>query len=131
MKTSAADKWFSRYIRIRDAWDDGYCRCCTCGKIQPPKEADCGHFIKRQHQSTRFDEMNAAAQCGRCNRFEQGRDADYERFLIGRYGEAKVMLLKLTAKTSTRRTAFELKEIAKYYKLCAEKLAKQKGIELW
>ncbi len=131
MKTSKADKWFSRYIRIRDAWDDGYCRCCTCGKVQLPKEADCGHFIKRQHQNTRFDEMNAAAQCGRCNRFEQGRDADFERYLIDKYGADSIMILKAAGAMSKHRSQWELDIIADIYKAKAKALAVEKGIKLW
>jgi hypothetical protein len=131
MVTSKADKYFSLYIRLRDADENGNCHCCTCGKIQLPKEADCGHFIKRQHQRTRFNEMNAAAQCGKCNRFEQGRDTDFERYLINKYGADKIMWMKLDSHKSGKRNQFELDQIAKYYKLEAEKLAKEKGLKLW
>ena len=129
MVTSNADKWFSRYIRIRDAWDDGYCRCCTCGKIQLPKEADCGHFVKRQHMATRFSEINAAAQCGKCNRFEQGRNEDFERYLIKRHGIDKVNMLKLPQ--TRKMTKYDIDYLAVYYKQKATELSRGKGIELW
>lgn len=131
MKTNKADFWFSRWIRIRDTQDDGYCRCITCGKIQHPKEADCGHWMKRQHQSTRFNEMNCAAQCGKCNRFEQGRDSDFERVLIERYGKQRVEMLKWSATQTVKRSKFDLEIIANYYKEKAIQLAKDKNLKIW
>lgn len=131
MKTTKADKWFSSFIRIRDAWDDGYCRCITCGKVQLPKEADCGHWIKRQHQATRFNEMNAAAQCGKCNRFEQGRDDVFRAKLVAKYGEEKVLLLESAKRTICKTSQLKIDYLAAYYKQKATELSRIKGIVLW
>ena len=57
-----ADKYFSLFIRERDK-DKG---CVTCGKFTDNK--DCGHFLSRRFESTRFDEKNAHGQCQKCNR---------------------------------------------------------------
>jgi hypothetical protein len=130
MITSKADKYFSLFIRIRDT-EDGLCRCITCGRLAHPKEMDCGHYLKRQHQATRFSEINTAAQCGKCNRFEQGRDVIFRQRLIERYGEAKIVLLEEAARKSVKRTKTELDAIADYYKLKAKKLSKEKGIPIW
>lgn len=131
MKTSRADKYFSLFIRLRDCDDNGLATCCTCGKIKPVKEMDCGHFIKRQHMATRFSEVNCAAQCKRCNAFEQGRDADFERHIINRWGPDKLNLLKASARKVYKRGMFDLDILATYYKQKATELAKEKGIELW
>lgn len=92
---------------------------------------DCAHFIKRQHMATRFSEMNCATQCKKCNAFEQGRDADFERFLIGKYGEQEVMLLKMQKRASMKVSKFWLDLIAKTYKERATELSKEKSIPIW
>ena len=131
MKTSKADKYFSLYIRLRDTDENGCARCCTCGAYKPVKEMDCGHWIKRQHQATRFSEMNCATQCKKCNAFEQGRDADFERYLIGKYGEREVNLLKLRGQSTCKRNKLDLDYLAVYFKGQAVELSREKGIELW
>jgi len=131
MKTSTADKWFSLYIRLRDCDENRLAKCCTCGKIGDVKYMDCGHFIKRQHQNTRFNEINGNTQCKKCNNFEQGNDTNYERFLVEKYGEQKVNLLKASSRKPVKRTKNDLEILAKYYQEKAKALAKQKGIELW
>ena len=72
------DKVFHEYIRRRDADNNtGYCKCISCGKKVHFTETDAGHFIGRQHLSTRYDERNVHAQCRKCNRFEYGRIYEY------------------------------------------------------
>ena len=67
------DKWFSLYIRLRDANDFGLVQCFTCGVVKPyNKGMQCGHFQSRSHLSTRFDEVNCQPQCVGCNMFKQG-----------------------------------------------------------
>ena len=131
MKTTKADKYFSLYIRLRDAAANGYARCCTCGTYKEVKYMDCGHFIKRQHQAVRFSEMNCHTQCKRCNNFEQGSDTKYRLFLVDKYGEIKVLLLESEAKRTVKRSKFDLGQIAFYYKTEATRLAKEKGLKLW
>ena len=36
--------------------------------------------------ATRFDEYNCAAQCKKCNAFEQGRDTDFAQYISQQYG---------------------------------------------
>lgn len=131
MKTSKADKYFSLFIRLRDADENGCAKCCTCGAYKPIKEMDCGHFIKRQHMATRFSELNCHTQCKRCNGFEQGRDSDFERYLNDKIGLDKVNNLKLQARMTRKISNFELEQITKYYKTEAEKLAQEKNLKLW
>ena len=79
------DRIFSLFIRYRDTMPNGYFQCISCGKIKPFNKADCGHYINRQHMSTRFDEMNCNAQCSHCNRFMEGNIQDYRRRLVAKY----------------------------------------------
>ena len=131
MKTSTADKWFSMFIRLRDCDDNGIGTCCTCGVMKDVKNMDNSHFIGRQHQATRFSEMNCHTACKRCNGFEEGRKDVYREFLIKKYGEAKVALLEMEGRKTVKRTKFDLEYIAIYYKKLAEQLAKEKHIKLW
>lgn len=122
------DKVFSLYIRLRDAMPGGYFRCISCGQIKPFEQADCGHFVNRQHMSTRFDEMNCNAQCRKCNRFMEGNIQDYRKGLIKKYGEKAVILLEAKKHRARKYTDFEYNELIKYYSALVEKLKKEKGL---
>lgn len=122
------DKVFSLYIRLRDAMPGGYFRCISCGQIKPFEQADCGHFVNRQHMSTRFDEMNCNAQCRKCNRFMEGNIQDYRKGLIRKYGEKAVILLEAKKHRTRKYTDFEYNELIKYYSALVEKLKKEKGL---
>ena len=130
MKTNTADKWFSIYIRLRDSDENGLVMCCTCGITRSWKHVDCGHFIKRQHMSARFSEINCNAQCKGCNCFEQGNDAKFANFIIEKYGQDKFDLLMASKRTNHKYSQFEIDYLAKEYKEKATKLAKEKGIKL-
>lgn len=80
------DKVFSQYIRLKDADEGGTVECVTCNQLFYWKETDCGHFIKRQHRSVRWDERNVGVQCTRCNHYMGGRQDDFSRYIIKTYG---------------------------------------------
>lgn len=122
------DKEFSLFIRLRDAMSNGFFRCISCGQIKRFEQADCGHYINRQHMSTRFDEMNCNAQCRKCNRFMEGNIQGYRQGLITKYGEQRVLLLEAKKNQTRKYSDFEYKELIKYYKALNAKLRKEKGI---
>lgn len=130
MKTSNADKWFSRFIRLRDS-EAGYSRCCTCGTIKLTKSMDCGHYIKRQHKATRFNEINCQTQCKHCNNFEQGADIKFRKFLVDKYGEDKVILLESQKHKTSKLGKFEIEIISNEYKKQVEYLLNLKQIKKW
>jgi 5-methylcytosine-specific restriction endonuclease McrA len=82
------DRVFSTYIRKRDADEGGTIACVTCGRLLHWQECDAGHFVKRQHRSLRWHEANAAPQCKKCNRFQGGRQDDFAKHIIERYGKS-------------------------------------------
>ena len=131
MKTSKADRYFSLFIRLRDADENGIGTCCTCGLKKDVKYMDNSHFIGRQHQATRFDEMNCHTACKKCNGFEEGRKDVYEKFLIEKYGSDRVNLLKLRGQSTCKRTQLDLDYIAVYFKQKATELSREKNIKLW
>lgn len=127
-----ADKWFSLYIRLRDAIefqketgdsDISYGRCCTCGKIGQWKYMDCGHFISRgSHGASgvRWDERNAHLQCKPCNGFHQGRYHEYEQFMLDKYGQETIDMLKFLDSHQTHK--YKIVGIGLMYKQMYEEL---------
>ena len=109
------DKVFSLYIRQRDS-ENGFFKCISCGQIKPYDQCDCGHYINRQHISTRFDEKNCNAQCRKCNRFEEGNAQGYRRGLIEKYGEKAVELLEIKKFNTSHLNLPEIEILTKYYK---------------
>ena len=81
-----ADRYFSEYIRLRDADSSGNVRCITCEKITHWQDADAGHFISRDKKATRYDERNVNAQCKTCNRFQSGRQYEHGKAIDLKYG---------------------------------------------
>jgi hypothetical protein len=128
MKESTADLWFSRFIRLRDSDENGYCKCITCNTVLYWKSMDNGHYVKRQHQGARFHEKNCHAQCKVCNWQEQGRNDVYKQVIIERYGQQEHDLLKFAERHTTKHSCLEIKLIAKEYQKKAKDLAKNKGL---
>jgi Bacteriophage Lambda NinG protein. len=110
------DRVFSEYIRRRDADENGLIRCISCGKIVPWKESDCGHYINRKHNSTRYDEKNCNAQCRSCNRFDEGNIQGYRKGLIAKYGEKATELLEIKKRNICRLGQFEINVLADEYR---------------
>ncbi len=110
------DRIFSEYIRRRDADDKGYVRCISCGKIIQWKDSDCGHYINRKHNSTRYDEFNCNAQCRACNRFDEGNIQGYRKGLIRKYGENVVNMLEIKKHNICKLGQFEINALAETYR---------------
>lgn len=109
------DAEFSLYIRHRDS-KNGVFTCISCGLPKFYSQADCGHYINRQHLSTRFDEVNCNAQCRKCNRFGEGNNQGYRIGLINKYGEQAVNLLDVKKSTTKKFSSFDLEILIKHYK---------------
>jgi hypothetical protein len=63
-----ADLAFGRYIKARDLGAQGFCVCKCCGFYVGPSNGECGHVIKRRHESLRYNEKNAYLIHTWCNR---------------------------------------------------------------
>lgn len=123
------DRVFSQYIRLRDSKPYGYkyFKCISCGQIKPYEQADCGHYINRQHMATRFDEMNCHGQCRSCNRFDEGNMQGYRTGLVKLYGENKVQLLESKKYTSVKISPYEYRELIKYYTALVNRMKSELG----
>ena len=124
------DKWFSLYIRLRDANEYGMVQCFTCGKVGHYKTGGMqnGHFQSRKHMATRFDEENCQVQCVACNMFRQGEQFKFGMNLDAKYGEGKAEELEYLARTIHKVSRVEYEEQISYYKNLVENLKEEKGI---
>jgi len=124
------DKWFSLYIRLRDATDEGLVQCFTCGCVKPYNRGmQNGHFQSRSLLSTRFDEENCQPQCVACNMFRQGEQYKFALNLDAKYGEGKAEELQFLSKIILKVTRVDYEDKIGYYKDAVEKIKKEKGIE--
>lgn len=106
-----ADALFSKYIRLRDADNDGYVECISCGAKKFWKEAQNGHFVRRTVSLLRFDEENCNAQCVGCNMFKQGNQYAYAVNLDLKYGEGTAKKLHDQRFTTHKWTVPELEQV--------------------
>ena len=124
------DKWFSLFIRLRNADTNGLVECFTCGVIKHYKQGmQCGHFQSRRHLATRFDEVNCQPQCVKCNMFEQGEQFKFHIKLNAKYGEGTSIDLQHKAMQSLKFTRVDYNKKISYYKSIVDNLKNEKGIE--
>lgn len=123
------DKWFSLYIRLRDATDEGMVQCFTSGRVYHYKNIHAGHFMSRRCLSTRFCEINVQAQSAADNLFGQGEQYKFGLNLDAKYGEGTAEELQFKARQTIKLSRIDYEEKISYYKLAVKKLKKEKGIE--
>lgn len=84
----------NRYIRARDCGKP----CISCGESYSNAyggKFDCGHYRSRGSAShLRFNLLNMASQCVKCNRFLSGNVVEYRINLINRIGLENVERLE-------------------------------------
>ena len=112
-----ADKYFQKFIRLRDKGKP----CITCGEY---RTLECGHFISRRFDSTRYDEKNAHGQCAKCNRFEYGNQFEHAIQIDNLYGIGTAESLLMKSKMLSKRTRIDYERIANFYKDKCKQLEK-------
>ena len=111
-----ADKYWSRYVRLRDSEFNGVSfvgTCITCtktdtiawfdedGNLRYSKGWDAGHFVSRGNKVVRFDEMNVNLQCAmRCNKMRSGEMVKYRAALKLKYGDGIPSILENLAENT-------------------------------
>lgn len=146
-KKKASDA-MSRYIRLRDAID--YCRehgidlgqftrpediigqCCTCGAVKSWIRMDAGHYKGRGiggGSGVYFDERNVNLQCKPCNGFKGGAPAEYQEFIIEKYGEAVLEELEIKHKLPTDFRDLAMVATERHYKIGYERLLIETNFE--
>lgn len=123
-----ADRYFSEYIRLRDANSAGVVSCITCGQIVPYSECDAGHFIDRSAKNTRYNEQNVNGQCQRCNRFLGGRQYEHGRAIDLKYGPGTAEQILTQSKSIIKANQAFYEQIAVTYKQLADEERSAKGL---
>ena len=139
-----ADTAWSRYIRLRDAIqycldhgislhqfcrpEDIICKCCTCGNVKSWIRMDNGHYKGRGiggGSGTYFDERNCHCQCKQCNAFKGGAPAEYEDFLIEKYGDGIIQELELKHHMPADHSQLAMKALEQWAKAEYKSLVKK------
>lgn len=109
------------YVRLRDANDQGYCKCVSCGKLVMWNRCDGGHYYPAEKSGTCFNELNIHAQCKMCNKRMQDPiiNLRYTDTLIKRIGQNQFNDLKIKQNKSEKFDTWMLKEIRDNYILKA------------
>lgn len=120
------DRWFSKFIRLRDADEHGVCRCITCGTFHFwNKDIHAGHYVQRNRVATRWDEKNVNAQCCQCNTFNEGRQDEHGKAIDRKYGKGTAEYLMIIGMARGSKVSEEwLKIKIKEYKEKVKKLIK-------
>ena len=105
------DKWFSLFIRQRDNFI-----CFTCDKRGDRTNIQCGHFIPRQYNATRYHEKNNHAQCYACNMLYNGQPGEYALRLQAKYGDGIIKELNDLRRTTKQFFIPELESLIEKYK---------------
>ncbi len=123
------DKWFSLYIRLRDATNEGMVQCFTSNRVYHYKQIHAGHFMSRRCLSTRWCEINVQPQSAADNLFGQGEQFKFGLNLDAKYGEGTAEELQYKAKTIQKFSRVDYEEKISYYKKLVKNLKIEKGIE--
>jgi len=123
-KRAKADTWdtFSEWIRRRDADENGYVQCVTCGKVDHWKKMQAGHFISRRHSSILFDERNVHPQCPHCNGPLHGNEIKYKEFILKKYGTQVLLELEWLKRQRCSLTTVKLTVLKRLYQKKLEEM---------
>ena len=122
------DRWFSMYIRLQYADDNGWVACYTCVTMVNWKYIQNGHFAKRGNKSLRFDEENCKPQCKDCNEYKDGCEKTFALRLDQEYYKGKAEELMRRAREEEHLTHAEVEEKIAYYKGEVKRLRNEKGL---
>lgn len=114
IKRTAADKWFSDCIRLRDNW-----ACRHCSRSYPHGKAqglDCAHIFGRASKSVRWCADNAISLCMGCHRHFTENPIEFTRWLGDEIGEGQIQLIEEKKWQPLKTNAALRSEIAKHYR---------------
>lgn len=123
--TREAQAAFNGFIRERDRDKP----CISCGVVNVDHTRgggwDCGHYLSTgANPELRFNELNAAKQCKRCNSHLSGNVANFRIGLRQRIGDDALEWLE-GPHDPARYTVDDLKEIKAYYRKRTRELQRE------
>ena len=113
MKTSEADKYFSRCVRAANDY-----KCYKCGKQYDSSSTGlhCSHNFSRRHRTIRWCKENALPLCYACHQWYGGNPLDSGKWLENELGSGVVEILREKMNMKLKIPKSEEKEIAKHYR---------------
>lgn len=114
------DQIISKYVRLM-----GNGSCYTCGLVRDKLELQCGHFLSRQYNATRYDLDNLRPQCVNCNVWRRGNIAFFADNLIKEIGKDRFDALVARGRTRKEFTKQELRDLIEEYQKKVASLTKE------
>lgn len=131
-------RYFSRYVLLFYADDQGVVQCCTSGRYLQVNQRNChlGHYCKvldgnSSNYATAFDFVNVSPQSSQDNTFMGGRQNLMREWLVKTHGEEAVKEMELRSKRPFHLDKYTLDKIAEEYKLKFNNLVKERGFNPW
>lgn len=119
---------FSKYVRLRDSDEFGYCYCITSGKQLFWKEAQAGHFLSRRYNNTLYHEQNVHAQSAYDNMHLSGNQYIYGKRVDELYGPGTADEILRLSRVEKKFTPEELQGMITYYNFEVIRMLKEKGL---
>jgi hypothetical protein len=117
---ATAWKWFSMYIRLRDAiattGSPDSCRCITCKNVFPIMYIQAGHMLGGRTGGILFDETMVYGQCKSCNCDHGGEYQAFKMIMVERNGIEWYELKEQARHSNSKMGDFECKLIAEEYR---------------
>jgi len=123
------DRVFSTFICLRDADEYGMVKCITCTKRYRwnTEKIHAGHFMSRNHLSTRYHEKNVNGQCNYCNAYCSGEQFLHGQAIDLKYGRGTAKVLTDLSRTESKTTPQWYEYHIKLFRYKLKELQNQRG----
>ena len=121
-----AAKLLQRYVRLKRSYDDGYCQCVTCGKVDHYTAMQGGHFYSRRHTVFKLFEENIHVQCPACNQWGMRTTKIQEAYRIYMediYGTRRIRAMQRLAWRASPK--FNRDEVIQFQREIKEKIGQE------
>tara|TARA_R110000824_G_scaffold6013_5_gene27661 strand:- start:588 stop:1019 length:432 start_codon:yes stop_codon:yes gene_type:complete len=121
-----AAKLLQRYVRLKASYDDGYCHCVTCGKLDHYTAMQGGHFYSRRHTVFKLFEENIHVQCPACNQWGMKTTKIQEAYRIymeDMYGTRRIRAMQRLAWRASPK--FNRDEVIQFQREIKEKIGQE------
>lgn len=126
-----ADAWFSKYIRLSYADEDGKVTCsCGCGERKRWQDMQASHYINRDNMATRYKIENVVPATRECNYYDEDHQTKIEKFIIERfkYQGSVIDYLNSFGHSTMKYMRHELQQLAQEFKEKFETLKREKKL---
>lgn len=123
------DRIFSVFIRIRDADNNGYCRCHKLWEDRALERGRLRTFRQPVTYGYQIQREKLQRSSRSCNRFDEGNNIGYAKGLINKYGIKVINELEVKKHSISKLSAFDYQLMIEDYKKRIKDLRDQKGIK--